>query len=105
MLISLGKQLNMIKFTRRQNASNWFFCFEFAFPLFILTGCVILPLPKNLASRMNAGTKDDTIFLFGKKKRKRLIRLALFCLRKLLAGQNKLFQHIPVNSRVNVVFA
>ena len=64
----------MIKFMSPHNASNWFFCFEFAF--FFLIGCVILALPNNSATRINVRTKDGAIFFFFcDQKRIRFIRL------------------------------
>ena len=107
LLFLLGWWTNMIKFMSQQNACNLFFCFEFASFLFILhvTGCVIQLLASFLASRMIGILEPKTTPFFCNQMRKKIIRLSLFCLRNLLAGQNKLFKFIPVNSRANVMFA
>lgn len=106
-LFSLGWGTNMIKFMNQQNTCNLVFCFEFASFLFILhvIGCVIQPLASYLASRMIGTLEPKTAPFFCNQMRKIFIRLSLFCLRKLLAGQNQLFQLIPANSRAIVVFA
>lgn len=55
----------------------------------------------SITNDRNTRTKDDAIF-FATRWEKKIIRLSLFCLRNLLAGQNQLFKLIPVKSECHV---